>query len=147
MWLTIISIVFTIVSVVFSIISIYNAKKAKDYKDDARRVLNTIDLKGFISDFERISKDFINKTRDKNWYKGQDPNIVIRPLSDILMQFGSIYPHINNSEELKTKVHTLSSKILKYETVTQKEKAQTHIIICEIVEFLYSSINILIKQI
>ena len=128
MWLTIVSIICTVVSIVFSIISIRNARKAKDYKED---------IQGVIAEYENISKDFVFKTRDNQWYKGQDPNDIIKPFNDILMKFSSLYPQIDNEDELKDKVHLLSSNIINYETVTKKKKKETNDIIYEISELLH----------
>lgn len=147
MWLTIVSIICTIVSIVFSIISICNAKRARNYKEQAKQVLSLMDLKEILVEFERVSKDFINKTRDKDWYKGQDPNNIIQPLSDILIKFNSLYPSIVNHATLKEKVRLLSEKILNYEKTTPKMKKETNNIIYDIMELLNNSINGVLKDI
>lgn len=147
MWLTIVSIICTIVSIVFSIISICNAKRARNYKEQAKQVLSLMDLKEILVEFERVSKDFINKTRDKDWYKGQDPNNIIQPLSDILIKFNSLYPSIVYPAILKEKVRLLSEKILNYEKTTQKMKKETNNIIYDIMELLNNSINGVLKDI
>ena len=124
-------------SIVFSIISIRNARKAKDYKEKAKKVLFLTDIQGVIAEYENISKDFVFKTRDNQWYKGQDPNDIIKPFNDILMKFSSLYPQIDDEDELKDKVHLLSSNIINYETVTKKKKKETNDIIYEISELLH----------
>lgn len=137
MWLTIVSIICTVASIVFSIISIRNARKAKDYKEKAEKVLFLTDVQTVIAEYENISKDFVFKTRDNQWYKGQDPNDIIKPFNDILMKFSALYPQIDNENELKDKVHLLSSNIINYETVTQKKKKETNNTIYEISELLH----------
>lgn len=137
MWLTIVSIICTVVSIVFSVISVCNAKKAKDYKEKAQKVLYLTDIQGLIVEFENVSKDFIDKTREKQWYKGQDPNAIIQPLNNVIMKFSALYPQIDNEEELKNRVHLLSSNVVNYETVTSKRKKETNNIIYEISELLH----------
>ena len=147
MWLTIVSIICTLVSIGFSIISIHNANKAKDYKEKAQKVLLLIDIQSVIVEFENESKNFINNTREKQWYKGKDPNMVIKPLDDILMKFGSLYSHIDNNVELKNKVHLLSGNISNFEKADQKKKQDTKMIIYDISELLHNSMYIVKKEI
>ena len=147
MWLTIVSIICTIVSIVCSIISICNAKKARNYKEQAKRVLSLTNIKEVLVEFEHVSRDFINKTRDKDWYKGQDPNNIIQPLSDILIKFNSLYPSIVNHTILKENVRLLSEKILNYEKTAQKMKKETNNIIFEIIELLNNSMNDVLNDI
>lgn len=96
-WLTIISIVVTVISIVCSIISFKSAKKAKRYKEETLKFKETLDLRSLLNQFMIESQNFQNRTRNLNWYKGQDANLVINPFNKVLLSFGEYYHLILNS--------------------------------------------------
>ena len=112
--LTVVSIAATIVSIRYSILSCKSAKAAKKYKEDTLKFKETLDLRSLLNQFMLESQNYQNRTRDLNWYKGQDANLVINPFNKVLLSFGEYYHLIENANEIKEKVHSLQNAIQTY---------------------------------
>ena len=70
-----------------------------------------LDLRSLLNQFMLESQNYQNRTRDLNWYKGQDANLVINPFNKVLLSFGEYYHLIENANEIKEKVHSLQNAI------------------------------------
>lgn len=141
MWLTIVSIICTVASIVFSIISIRNARKAKKYKEQVYGVLNTVDIIEVTNNFESVATTFISNTRAEDWYKGKDPENVMKPLITILVKLPSLYELIEESDNLKNCVKTLNNKLIGYEKADTKMRRSTNSLILKIQELLQKSVK------
>lgn len=135
-WLTIISIVVTVISIVCSIISFKSAKKAKRYKEETLKFKETLDLRSLLNQFMIESQNFQNRTRNLNWYKGKDANLVINPFNKVLLSFGEYYHLMENVNEIKAKVHSLQDVIQPYIRFTKDVQKEINILITEITEIL-----------
>lgn len=135
-WLTIISIVVTVISIVCSIISFKSAKKAKRYKEETLKFKETLDLRSLLNQFMIESQNFQNRTRNLNWYKGQDANLVINPFNKVLLSFGEYYHLMENVNEIKAKVHSLQDDIQPFIRFTKDVQKEINILITEITEIL-----------
>lgn len=135
-WLTIISIVVTVISIICSIVSFKSAKKAKRYKEETLNFKETLDLRSLLNLFMIESQNYQNRTRDLNWYKGQDANLVINPFNKVLMSFGEYYHLMENENEIKEKVHSLQNVIQPYTHFTRGVQKEINILIIEITELL-----------
>ena len=135
-WLTVISIVVTVISIICSIVSFKSAKKAKRYKEVTLNFKETLDLRSLLNLFMIESQNYQNRTRDLNWYKGQDANLVINPFNKVLMSFGEYYHLMENENEIKEKVHSLQNVIQPYTHFTRGVQKEINILIIEITELL-----------
>ena len=135
-WLTIISIVVTVISIVCSIISFKSAKKAKRYKEETLKFKETLDLRSLLNQFMIESQNFQNRTRNLNWYKGQDANLVINPFNKVLLSFGEYYHLMENVNEIKAKVHSLQDDIQPYIRFTKDVQKEINNLITGITELL-----------
>lgn len=140
-WLTIFSVICTIVSIVFSIISICNARKAKKYKEQVYDVLNTVDIIEVTKNFENVATTFISNTRAEDWYKGKDPENIMKPLITILVKLPSLYELIEESDKLKNSVKTLNNYLIEYEKADTKIKRSTNSLILKIQEILQNAVK------
>lgn len=140
-FMTALSIFVTIVSIGCSIWSFCSAKKSKKYKEGILILKDTLDLRSLLSQFLSESEHFMEKTRNKEWYRGIDVNVIISPLSRNLMLFGSIYHLISDSSNLKLKVHKLQNNIQHYDTASDFVRAETNDLITDIVDILHSVIH------
>lgn len=136
-----ISICVTIISIGFSIWSFCSAKKAKQYKEETLQFKENIDLKGFLSRFQMESRYFLEKTRNRDWYKGIDVNTVISPFKDVLLNFGQWYHLVKESDVLKKKVYELNDIIQTYDKATSSNKKRVNILIMEITDILQQGIH------
>lgn len=141
MWLTIVSIICTVASIVFSIISIRNARKAKKYKEQVYGVLNTVDIIEVTKKFESVATTFISNTRAEDWYKGKDPENVMKPLITILVKLPSLYELIEESDNLKNCVKTLNNNLIGYEKADTKMRRNTNSLILKIQELLQKAVK------
>lgn len=130
------SIVVTVISIVCSIVSFRSAKRAKHYKEETLNFKETLDLRSLLNLFMIESQNYQNRTRDLNWYKGQDANLVINPFNKVLLSFGEYYHLIENANEIKAKVHSLQNVIQSYTCFTRGVQKEINILIIEITEFL-----------
>lgn len=135
-WLNVISIVVTVISIICSIVSFKSAKKAKRYKEETLNFKETLDLRSLLNLFMIESQNYQNRTRDLNWYKGQDANLVINPFNKVLMSFGEYYHLMENENEIKEKVHSLQNVIQPYTHFTRGVQKEINILIIEITELL-----------
>ena len=135
-WLTVMSIVVTVISIICSIVSFKSAKKAKRYKEVTLNFKETLDLRSLLNLFMIESQNYQNRTRDLNWYKGQDANLVINPFNKVLMSFGEYYHLMENENEIKEKVHSLQNVIQPYTHFTRGVQKEINILIIEITELL-----------
>lgn len=130
------SIVVTVISIVCSIVSFRSAKRAKHYKEETLNFKETLDLRSLLNLFMIESQNYQNRTRDLNWYKGQDANLVINPFNKVLLSFGEYYHLIENANEIKAKVHSLQNVIQSYTCFTRGVQKEINILIIEITELL-----------
>lgn len=145
--LTIVSIVVTSISVVCSISSFRSAKKARQYKEETSTLKDTMDLKSLTSNFMTESQHFLKQTRSSDWFKGIDVNTVISPFTSVLMSFGASYHLMCNSEEIKYKVHKISSQVQYYQALDFKSKKRCQDLILELVELLQEEVQNSTKKI
>ena len=82
------------------------------------------------------SQNYQNRTRDLNWYKGQDANLVINPFNKVLLSFGEYYHLIENANEIKEKVHSLQNVIQPYTRFTKVVQKDINNLITGITELL-----------
>lgn len=134
--LTVVSIAATIVSIRYSILSCKSAKAAKKYKEDTLKFKETLDLRSLLNQFMLESQNYQNRTRDLNWYKGQDANLVINPFNKVLLSFGEYYHLIENANEIKEKVHSLQNVIQPYTRFTKVVQKDINNLITGITELL-----------
>ena len=134
--LTVVSIAATIVSIRYSILSCKSAKAAKKYKEDTLKFKETLDLRSLLNQFMLESQNYQNRTRDLNWYKGQDANLVINPFNKVLLSFGEYYHLIENANEIKEKVHSLQNVIQPYTRFTKVVQKDIKNLITGITELL-----------
>ena len=134
--LTVVSIAATIVSIRYSILSCKSAKAAKKYKEDTLKFKETLDLRSLLNQFMLESQNYQNRTRDINWYKGQDANLVIKPFNKVLLSFGEYYHLIENANEIKEKVHSLQNVIQPYTRFTKVVQKDINNLITGITELL-----------
>lgn len=141
--LTIVSILVTIISIGFSIWSFRSAKKSKEYKEQTLQLKDTFDLERLLGIFQAKSRNFQEKTREKNWYKGVDPNHIITPFKDVLSSFGSIYHLIGDADQkkLKQKVHELDQIVFEYDRAVPDDKKKVNVLIREITDILHTEIH------
>ena len=135
-WFTVISIVVTVISIASSIVSFKSAKRAKHYKEETLNFKETLDLRSLLNLFMIESQNYQNRTRDLNWYKGQDAILVINPFNKVLMSFGEYYHLMENENEIKEKVHSLQNVIQPYTHFTRGVQKEINILIIEITELL-----------
>lgn len=141
MCLTIISIIVTIVSIVCAYISIRQARKAKKYKEQVYDVLNTVDIIEVTKNFENVATTFISNTRAEDWYKGKDPEIIMKPLITVLVKLPSLYKLIEESDKLKNSVEKLNNNLIGYEKADTKIKRSTNSLILKIQEILQNAVK------
>ena len=134
--LTVVSIAATIVSIRYSILSCKSAKAAKKYKEDTLKFKETLDLRSLLNQFMLESQNYQNRTRDLNWYKGQDANLVINPFNKVLLSFGEYYHLMENENEIKAKVHSLQNVIQPYTRFTKDVQKEINNLITGITELL-----------
>ena len=135
-WLTVMYIVVTVISIVCSIVSFISAKRAKHYKEETLNFKETLDLRSLLNLFMIESQNYQNRTRDLNWYKGQDANLVINPFNKVLLSFGEYYHLIENANEIKEKVHSLQNVIQPYTRFTKVVQKDINNLITGITELL-----------
>ena len=82
------------------------------------------------------SQNYQNRTRDLNWYKGQDANLVINPFNKVLLSFGEYYHLMENVNEIKAKVHSLQDDIQPYIPFTKDVQKEINNLITGITELL-----------
>lgn len=136
----------TILSLLFSGISLYQAKQAKQYKEETLHLRDTFDLENLLGRFIIESKYFLDGTREKEWYKGQGAdkiNSIISPFQQILSSFGSLYHLISytNQVEVKYKVRELNSIVNRYDRAKEKDIKKTNNLILEITEILQDEVH------
>lgn len=130
------SIVVTVISIVCSIVSFRSAKRAKHYKEETLNFKETLDLRSLLNQFMMESQNYQNRTRDLNWYKGQDANLVINPFNKVLLSFGEYYHLMENAKEIKAKVHSLQNVIQAYTRFTKDKQKEINNLITGITELL-----------
>lgn len=135
-WLTVVSIVVTIISIICTIVSFRSAKKAKQYKKDTLKFKETLDLRSLLNLFMIESQNYQNRTRNLNWYKGQDANLIISPYNKVLLSFGEYYHLMENVKEIKEKVHSLQIFIQQYTRFTKDIQKEINNLITDITELL-----------
>ena len=134
--LTVVSIAATIVSIRYSILSCKSAKAAKRYKEETLKFKEALDLRSLLNQFMLESQNYQNRTRDLNWYKGQDANLVINPFNKVLLSFGEYYHLMENANEMKSKVHSLQNVIQPYTRFTKDVQKEINNLITGITELL-----------
>ena len=144
---TLVSIVVSIISTVSSVLSFKNAKKARQYKEGVSMLKDTMDLKNLTSNFMMESQHFLKQTRSCDWFKGIDVNTVISPFTSVLMSFGASYHLMRKSEDIKYKVHKISSQVQNYETLDFKSKRRCQDLILEVIELLQEEVQNSTKKI
>lgn len=136
----------TILSLVFAAISLWQAKRAKQYKEETLQLRDTFDLENLLGRFMTESKYFQDNTRDPEWFKGKEAdkiNSIISPFQQILSSFGSLYHLISytNRVEVKNKVHDLNSIVHAYDRAKAKDRYKTNDLILEITEILQNEVH------
>ena len=139
--LTVASIIVTIISIVCSVLSWHFAKKAKQYKEETLTFKESIDLLSLLSKFRNESQKFQDNTREIDWYKGQNANLIISPFNQVLLSFGNYYHLMKDAEEIKSKVHSLQKNIQAYSTFTSSTQKKINRLIIEITELLQKEIQ------
>lgn len=141
MVLTCVSILATIISTLATLISVYQASRAKKYKEQVKGVLSTVNIMEISRDFGKIAKEFIANTRPNEWYKGKDSQYIINPLIEILIKLPSIYDLVGETSLIKNKVNDLNKNLVGYETASKTSKKNTNELIFEIQEILQNTTN------
>ena len=126
----------TVISIICSIVSFKSAKKAKRYNEETLNFKETLDFRSLLNLFMIESQNYQNRTRDLNWYKGQDANLVINPFNKVLLSFGEYYHLIENANEIKEKVHSLQNAIQTYTRFTKDVQKEINNLITGITELL-----------
>lgn len=139
--LTIVSIVVTSISIICSVLSFKFSKKAKQYKEETLTFKESLDLLSLLSKFRTESQKFQDSTREIDWYKGQNANLIISPFNGVLLSFGNYYHLMKNVEMIKNKVHSLQSAIQAYSTFTSSTQKKINRLITEITELLQNEIQ------
>jgi len=117
-------------------LSIRSAKKAKKYKEETLKFKDTIDLRTLLNRFITESQCYQNQTRKLDWFRGIDANLVITPFNKVLVSFGELYDLMENSKEIKEKVHHLQEAIQQYQKSTRTLQKEVNNYIIEIIELL-----------
>lgn len=121
-----------------TILSSIGAYLSFRYKGEIHEKLKSIGVREYYVQFNLLSRDFVNTTRSKKWYKGIDPDKVINPLSNIVNDFGRISVFIADEvkrEKLKGMMKSLHTHIQRYEypdEQTSVEKEATNELIVQI---------------
>jgi hypothetical protein len=134
--LDIVNVSVTIISIITTLCSFKFAKKAKQYKEEALRLIDTLELEHLIVQFQNKSDLFLEKTRGAQWDRGVDTNLIISPFKAVLASFGCVYHLIKNKEVLRNKVHTLNEIVQTYPTANSTKRKQVNKLILEITEIL-----------
>ncbi len=116
--------ILTALSIVASVVSIWNAKKAKQYKDATLLLCDVLKLEGVYTEFTIESKVFQDKTRGDQWNKGVEANSIISPYAETISKVGEIYHLMEDAEELKRKVHSLNDIVQDFEKVGYQQKTK-----------------------
>ena len=140
-WFTVVSIIVTIISIVCSFLSWFFAKEAKQYKEETLTFKESLDLLSLLSKFRNESQKFQDNTREIDWYKGQNANLIISPFNQILLSFGNYYHLMKDAEEIKSKVHSLQKYIQAYSTFTSSTQKKINRLIIDITELLQKEIQ------
>lgn len=140
-WLTVASIIVTIISIVCSVLSWSFAKKAKQYKEETLTFKESLDLLSLLSKFRNESQKFQDNTREIDWYKGQNANLIISPFNQVLLSFGNYYHLMKDAEEIKSKVHSLQKNIQAYSTFTSSTQKKINGLVIDITELLQKEIQ------
>nr|WP_315031448.1 hypothetical protein [uncultured Porphyromonas sp.] len=135
--LDIINVSVTIISIITTLCSFKFAKEAKQYKEEALRLIDTLELEHLIVQFQRDSGFFLEKTRGAQWHRGVDTNLIISPFKAVLSSFGCVYHLMKNKEVLRTKVHMLNEIIQTYPTANSTKRKQVNELVLEITEILH----------
>lgn len=140
-WLTVVSIVVTTISIICTILSFKFAKKAKQYKEETLTFKESLDLLSLLSKFRNESQKFQDSTREVDWYKGQNANLIISPFNEVLLSFGNYYHLMKDMEGIKDKVHSLQSAIQGYSSFTNSTQKKINKLIIDITESLQNEIQ------
>lgn len=141
-----INLIFTIASLVFTLITAFQAKRAKQYKEEVLHLRDAFDLENLLGKFITESKYFQDNTRDKEWYKGQGTdkiNSIISPFKETLLSFGSSY-HLfshENRGDVKYKVSQLNSIVNNYDRANDRDIQKTNKLILEITNILQDEVH------
>lgn len=122
---TIASAILTAISIVFSIISIFQAKNAKQYKDEVINLRDAIEVKGISDKYIDAHLKFLQETRSENWNKGKNINAVISPMESALSTLAKVYPLMEDARELKRKVQNVSMLIRNFDECDKNKKKDT----------------------
>lgn len=137
-----------IVTICCAIWSFKSAKKSKQYKEEAKKVVSFFNLIKLYEEFKSKRNIFLDNTRSKDWYKGKDAQSIISPFSECLLSLAELYPHIQKeyADNLKNKVNRLHTIVQKYEISKQKEKDEARELIFDINNIFYAEIDKIYKS-
>lgn len=98
---TLVNTVVTVISIVVSLAcayySAYQARAAKNYKEEVQRKLNLFELTKYLERFHREMNDFIHVSKGINWNKGRNVEELQRKLSTLIQDSNLILPKIKDS--------------------------------------------------
>lgn len=120
---TIISIICTIISIAYAVKANRAAERSEDIKSKLQSTLNTITLKEFVDAYNYAKQLFLRETRNSDWFKGKDPNMVIAAFDEVLSRYTCLDSHICD-KTLKEKLRTLKGDIQFYDKLSTKTKKE-----------------------
>lgn len=119
--LTLISIIVTAVSVVCTIVSIVAARSTSKIKKEIVDKVNVLNYKEIVELYQSRMLEFRSRTRQQDWYKGKDVSYIIDPFETALSKLNSIYPFLENSENIQKNVNELLPLIRRFDTLSIKK--------------------------
>ena len=137
---TIVSILCTIVSIIYSTKATRSAREAEDIKKKLRLTLNTITLKEFVDSYNNAKQLFLKETRNENWYKGKEANIIITPFDETLAKVTLVDSSVC-VPEVKERIRELKYAIQEYDKITPKRKKEIIQLMEIIAEDLGAALN------
>lgn len=140
--------VLTVISALCTIATIVGTIASFRYKRGIQNTIKSWKVCEYCNLFAVHGQNFINNTREHYWYKGGDPNIIINPLSNLLLRFGEVAPSLSCADELVDRVEEMRILINKYANVmelTEEVKSKTTALIYKISDELYRNRDELMK--
>lgn len=131
----------TAISIISSICSFKSAKEAEQYKQETLHFKDTINLETLLGRFQAESSSFLNKTRNKDWYKGVDVSLIISPFKNTISDLGKSYHLIKEQNCFQNKVHELNHIVQTYDKASSIDRERVNTLILEIIEQLQQAIQ------
>lgn len=94
---TVVTVISIVVSLACAFYSVYQARSAKNYKEEVQRKMNLFDLMKYSERFHCETNDFIHVSKGINWNKGRNVEELQRKLSTLIQDSNLILPKVKDS--------------------------------------------------